>query len=108
MEQVITNLDPSDDFIAFTEAEEAIRQTATQRDKEAEDVREQFRGRVYYTMQSDFIESVKRHIVFWRQHECLRPDHEQYLLRWSTQRIYNIWRDNRFPWAKLPTRRRIC
>jgi len=44
MDQVINNLDPSDDFIAFTEAEEAIKQTTSQREKEAEEVREQFRA----------------------------------------------------------------
>jgi kinetochore protein Spc24, fungi type len=45
MEQVIANLDPSDDFIVVTEAEEAMKQTAMQREKEAEEVREQFRGK---------------------------------------------------------------
>lgn len=43
MEQVISNLDPSDDFITFTEAEEAMKRTASLREKEAEQVREQFR-----------------------------------------------------------------
>ena len=46
MEQVIANLDPADDFIAFTEAEEAMRQTAMQRDKESEEVKEKFRGQL--------------------------------------------------------------
>lgn len=49
MEQVITNLDPSDDFIAFTEAEEAMKQIATQRDKEAEELREKFRGILFFS-----------------------------------------------------------
>jgi len=43
MEQVIANVDPSEDFIAVTEAEEAMKQAAARRAKEATDVRDSIR-----------------------------------------------------------------
>jgi len=77
MEQVISNLDPSDDFITFTEAEEAMKRTAAQRDKEAEHVREQFRAMSRLLEAARMSASRPRTVPSEAQHAKLLQDLEE-------------------------------
>jgi hypothetical protein len=97
MDQVIGALDPADDFIAVTEAEEAMKHTAGRRAEEADGVRESLRG------SESFVNAISTQL-FTGSQPCLinsrrlvdqRPDLERCHLKLSIPRFCKSWRANR-------------